>query len=523
MLLLLTVPILSTSYLHAFEHHDSHVEFIEYRRDAVVDNKHNNKPYFLLFSAEWCHWCEVFNERTLKVEKVYTFLNKNFTNIFIDTDINGDAYKKYKAAGWPYVVFLNPDGSVYYRYSGTLYANDFLQVIEEIKANAKNGRSVFESDAVSIKYEPPTELDPKQLLTTGTDFRQAILENFDTKQFGVGRGEKAILPRTFLYLLKSPDRKTREQAYQYIAGTMQSAITHIYDPIEGGFYRYAEKRDWQIPHFEKMAGLNAGSVLLLYKLHKRLGDPTFKQAADKTLEYLTTTLFDDKTGSFLSFQEADTSYYFLNKSRRNKTNQPEVTDKVFIDRLANTLDYLIDVLEYSPAYDLQNKITRSLDLVAKMILEEDKIYHYYSRADKHWTKEAGLADLAFLSRVFLKAASKFQSDRYRKVAEMILDRAHRKYFVQNREIFFDEVMGDLDDIDSLIEINGVLVNSLMHPEQLGKITDADAVKELMTYFSKVNELVEDRTWDAREWNFAENYVPYITAIDQFLLTRNSNK
>ena len=43
-------------------------------------------------------------------------------------------------------------------------------------------------------------------------------------------------------------------------------LNHIYDPVEGGFFRYAETRDWKIPHYENLADLNAATVLLLYRL-----------------------------------------------------------------------------------------------------------------------------------------------------------------------------------------------------------------------------------------------------------------
>ena len=46
--------------------------------------------------------------------------------------------------------------------------------------------------------------------------------------------------------------------------------------------------------------------------------PRLKQAADATLAYLNSTLFDADSGVFLSFQVADTNYYFLNKEHRKR-------------------------------------------------------------------------------------------------------------------------------------------------------------------------------------------------------------
>jgi uncharacterized protein YyaL (SSP411 family) len=116
----LTALIISTPVANAFEHEGSAVQFQEYNRDVIKKNRQQNKPYFLLFAAQWCHWCAVFAEETLTKKKVYTYLNKHFTNIFIDIDIHSAAYLKYKATGLPYTVFLNPDGSHYYKYAHSM-------------------------------------------------------------------------------------------------------------------------------------------------------------------------------------------------------------------------------------------------------------------------------------------------------------------------------------------------------------------------------------------------------------------
>jgi hypothetical protein len=37
----------------------------------------------------------------------------------------------------------------------------------------------------------------------------------------------------------------------------------------------------------------------------------------------------------------------------------------------------------------------------------------------------------------------------------------------------------------------------------------------MTYYSLMGEVLEDQLWDAIDWDFTENYVSYLVAIDQF--------
>ena len=244
----------------AYYDQDSQVNFIEYTNNVVARNKQENKPYFLLFAAEWCYWCAQFENRTLIRKDVTDFLNQNFVNVFIDTDIHNSAYVKYRATGLPYSVFLNPDGTLYYQYAGTLYADDFLDVIKEVRTEAGSGKYALGMESNYISYAPPSNLTDSDLIDMPDSFKQGVLDNFDSSEYGLGKGQKSILPRTFLYLLEKSDAAERDQALQSISKTLERAIDRIYDPIEGGFFRYAESRDWKSPRFEKFADINTSRL-----------------------------------------------------------------------------------------------------------------------------------------------------------------------------------------------------------------------------------------------------------------------
>ena len=345
----------------AYHHHDLQVKFQDYTDDVVTRNLVQQRPYFLLFSAEWCHWCHEFADHTLVREEVYDYLNAHFVNVFIDADIHTAASVKYRAKGLPFTVFLNPDGSVHFRYTGTLYGDQFIEVLREIRSNIERNVAIPGQDATVEPYESPDTLDTEDLIALGEAFRDGILENFDPAEHGVGRGEKAILPRTFLYLLEHAGEAEREDAVAGVARTLDRAIETIYDPVEGGFFRYAETRDWQVPHYEKMADLNAGAVLVLYRLDRLSTSPALVQAGERTAQYLRSTLYEPSQGTFLSFQEASTRYFRLDAARRGTRAAPAVADKVFTDRLAGTLDHLLDLLPLVADPDLERQVTRSVE------------------------------------------------------------------------------------------------------------------------------------------------------------------
>ena len=141
--------------------------------------------------------------------------------------------------------------------------------------------------------------------------------------------------------------------------------------------------------------------------NKKKPDPVIKSAADKTLKYLTNTLFNEKIGSFLSFQQADTSYYYLKKSRRDKVLKPPVIEKIFTDDLAITLSYLLKTLEIKGNKLLEDKILTSLHFLSEMIIKNETILHYYSIPEGEWRALSSPVNYALVVRLFQQAFEKY--------------------------------------------------------------------------------------------------------------------
>lgn len=503
----------------AYEHHALPVQFEDYESGVVAEHRERDRPYFLLFSAQWCHWCHVLAQTTLNDETVYTYLNEHFTNVFIDADIHSSVYVSYEARGVPFTVFLNPDGSVYYKYSGTLYAQDFLEVIQEVKSKAGPGKSAFEEES-GRAYVPAKTLSEGDLQMLLDGFRQGILEGFDEQQHGLGSGQKTILPRAFLYLMSSSSGEDRARAVRSIEKTLRKAIARIYDPIEGGFFRYAETRDWRIPHYEKMADLNAGAVLLLYRVNQASPSSRLKETADQILRYLSATLFDARLGTFLSFQEADTHYYQLNRDQRTVHGQPHVIRRVFTDRLAVTLDYLLQTLDFAPDDTLKRKLVASLDFLAAMFRTQGDVYHYYSTEEARWEGAGDLRDRALLGILFSRAAARLHDRSYQALASKIVRSTIEGYFDRAKGVFTDPLLPRGGDAEYLMETNGLLAQALMTLDEGSSPEYAEIVRSLATYFSAMHGALEDRLWDPQDWAFTERYVPYLRAMDAYLARRN---
>ena len=505
----------------AFEHENSLVDFQEYSENIISRNKDEKKPYFLLFSADWCYWCHQFANNTLVRKDVADYLNQHFVNIFIDADINNAAYVKYQATGLPYTVFLNPDGTLYYQYAGTLYGDNFLSVIEEVALKTGVGKYALGMEGKQTSYTPPKNFILSDLEDMSAIFRQGLQDNFDSSEYGLGRGQKAIFPRSFMYLLENSEATDRELVIEWASNTLGRAIDRLYDPVEGGFYRYAETRNWQIPHYEKLSDLNAGTVLLLYQINQVSPSSKLKKAADKTLAYLTSTLFHPVSGTFLSFQVADHYYYTLDKKQRNSAIKPRVMKKVFTDRLAITLGYLIQILEYSKDQELESNVQGALDFLAEMIMKDGDMNRYYDIEGEQWLGRSGMSDYAYAAELFTDASSYFANPYYSEVAASVLKSAVTDYFDATKMIFVDPSVDDSTNVEYLMEMNGLFAQAINSLDANLGSSGRTIVEALITYFSLMGESLEDRFWDADSWQFTEAYVPYLQALDGYMSIRDS--
>ena len=503
----------------AYHHHDSRVEFQDWADDVVEHNAAAQRPYFLLFSAEWCHWCNEFAEGALSREEVYTYLNTYFVNVFIDADIHNAAYARYRATGLPYVVFLEPDGSIHFRYSGTIYADQFVEVLRDIRKTIDEGISIPGQDVELDPYVPPETLEVAELTALAHSFREGILESFDPREHGVGRGEKTILPRTFLYLLKHAQDQERTAVVEGVGKTLDRAIETIYDPVEGGFFRYAETRDWRVPHYEKMADLNAGTVLVLYRLGALSSTAQRAGAGERTTAYLQSTLYDPRLGTFLSFQGADTRYFRLDAARRETARAPLVADKVFTDRLAGTLDHLLDVLPHADDRTLERQVVRSLEFLAEMARGRDGLRRYHRLSDGTWHGDSLPRDYALVARVFQKAARRLSEPKFARISHGIIASAVSRFYDADRGIFVDPNFAGAHSTEYLMETNALLALAMMRLDEAGVRQRWDVVDSLMTYFSGVGEVLDERLWESSEWEIMEAYVPYLEAIDAWLALR----
>ena len=269
-----------------------------------------------------------------------------------------------------------------------------------------------------------------------------------------------------------------------------------------------------------MADLNAGIVLLLYKMDQLRPNKSFKNAAAQTTAYLGETLYDNKIGSFLSFQEADNYYYFFNEKNRKKQKFPHVIKNIYITNLAVTLNYFLDLIDYNNDQNLKNKIISSIDFLSEMISKNERPYHYYNTNNKKWLGKGDLQDYALLAKLFHRSGKKFKNKKYHKIASKIVDISILEFYNNKKRIFVDPEL-DENDYEYLMGINSIFASILLeNPNYLNNKKEL-SITSIIAYFSGLNELLEDRFWDGKDWYYLENYALFLSTTEKFLQTQKN--
>ena len=146
----------------------------------------------------------------------------------------------------------------------------------------------------------------------------------------------------------------------------------------------------------------------------------------------------------------------------------------------------------------------------------DRLRRYHLPADGTWHGDSLPRDYALVARVFQKAARRFSEPRFARIAHGVVESAVGRFYEAERGIFVDPSFDGDDSTEYLMETNALLALAVMRLDDDVGARRMDVVESLMTYFSGVGDLLDERLWESTEWEIMEAYVPYLEAIDAFM-------
>lgn len=129
--MLLTVSfVLAVSGIQAQNRH------VAFEADTLVSHaldkaKSQGKLVMVDCYTTWCVPCKALSKLVFTVDSVADFINEKMVSVKLDMETKqGKEYlKKYNVGAFPTILFLNPDGSLHFKFTGYVPANEFMQKV----------------------------------------------------------------------------------------------------------------------------------------------------------------------------------------------------------------------------------------------------------------------------------------------------------------------------------------------------------------------------------------------------------
>ncbi|QNO38062.1 thioredoxin domain-containing protein [Protaetiibacter sp. SSC-01] len=337
-------------YLRA--HADNPVDWWPWGQEAFAEAARRDVPVMVSIGYATCHWCHVMARESFSDPEVAAYLDERFVSVKVDREEHPDVDAAFLAAasafthqlGWPLTVFATPEGRVFF--AGTYFpprpvqgVPSFRQVLEAVDEAWTDRRAEVEATGTAVAEALAARPDdPETPLPGDAELAAAVAElaGFEDPEFG-GFGVDAKFPNAPVLTFLAERAIHGDAAARAFGERLYAATLALRDPVEGGFFRYAVRRDWTEPHYERMLSDNA-QLLDLATAH---GDA---EGADAVAGFLLDVL-RLPGGAFASAQDSESlvdgrrsegGYYALDAEARAAQPAPALDAKVLagLDGLA---------------------------------------------------------------------------------------------------------------------------------------------------------------------------------------------
>lgn len=272
----------ASPYLRA--HADNPVPWFAWGPEAFAEAARRDVPVLVSIGYSTCHWCHVMARESFQDAATAAALAEGFVAIKVDREEHPEVDAAYMAAasaftenlGWPLTVFTTPDGAPFY--AGTYFPPEpraglasFRQVLAAISEAWAGRRAAIEAtaDAVvdalaSVHGAPDGEVSGSDARGALADAARTLAGREDPRYGGFAPANALMTTPKFpvataLRFLQARAVREAEPAASAVATRALAAMagSPLRDAVDGGFFRYATRRDWTVPHYERMLVDNA--------------------------------------------------------------------------------------------------------------------------------------------------------------------------------------------------------------------------------------------------------------------------
>jgi uncharacterized protein len=289
-----------------------------------------DKPVLLAISAVWCHWCHVMDETSYSDPEVIRLINERYVPIRVDNDERPDVNRRYNMGGWPTTAFLTPDGEIVH--GGTYVPPDAMRsYLTQVAELWTSQRSDLAQRVAEMREKENEARSPKpgDLSFQIVDQVGSLVRGQYDPQFGgFGREPKFPQPKLLRFLLDEHRRFGYPEVATMLHRTLGAmAGGGMYDHVEGGFFRYATTRQWEIPHYEKMLEDNAELLAIYAEAHRSFPTAGYDRVVRDVIHWMDAVLWQPDRKLWAGSQDADEHYYTLDSKEERANHHAPYVDR----------------------------------------------------------------------------------------------------------------------------------------------------------------------------------------------------
>ena len=304
---------------YLLQHAYNPVNWKAWNSETLALAKKENKLIIISVGYSACHWCHVMEEESFENDSIAKIMNANFISIKVDREERPDVDKVYMNAvqlmtgsgGWPLNCIALPDGRPIF--GGTYFTKEqwskvLISISKLYKEEPQKAIAFAENLTKGIQESQLITLNKKTPNFVEKDIVEAVdlwKTQIDTIYGGFKGAPKFPMPNSLDFLLRYGYQFKDTKVAAYLNNTLTKiAYGGIYDPIAGGFSRYAVDEKWHIPHFEKMLYDNAQLVSIYAKAYIVNKNDLYKEVVIASLNFIKEKLTAEN-GAFYSSLDAD--------------------------------------------------------------------------------------------------------------------------------------------------------------------------------------------------------------------------
>lgn len=436
----------ASPYLRA--HAAQPVAWYPWSAEAFAEAKRRDVPVLVSIGYSTCHWCHVMAAESFSDPGTAEVMNRELVAIKVDREEHPEVDAVMMAAaaaftphlGWPLSVFTTPEGRPFF--AGTYWPKDargghpaFRDVVAAVSEAWRERRDAVGETAgtlqgalVAAARESATasalpSVDQLAVLVDAVAVRE------DPGFGGFGGSDAAMDTPKFptipvlRFLQARGLRDVRPDARALAGRTLDAmAASPLRDPVDGGFFRYATRRDWTVPHYERMLTDNAGLI------HVAL-DAGRDDVAAATARFLLDTL-EQPSGGFGAAQDSESvidgrrqegGFYLVGARERGSLAAPAVDGKLVTAWNGAAIGALAAAGARLASPELLAAARRAVDAVAEANVDDEGLLRRASLDEIRSAAPATLEDYGGYAGGLLRLAAVTGESAYAEEARRLVD------------------------------------------------------------------------------------------------------